>query len=174
MGCNSMKKKLIVTGNARHDKDTFCEALESIFGYKHVSSSFFMKDFVFDKIGGLYGYENSIKCWEDRVNHRKEWYDSIVEYNTPDLGHLAEDLFKEYDIYCGIRNIDEFNESKKRNLFQYSIWVDASERLPPESSSSLTISKDDCDLVFDNNEFFDKQSKLFLKVYYFAKDNMIV
>jgi hypothetical protein len=169
-----MKKKLIVTGNARHGKDTFCESLEDVFGHTHISSSLFMKDFVFDKIGKFYGYQNSVECWEDRFNHRREWFDAIVDYNTPNLVRLAENIFNEYDVYSGIRNIDEFNLAKEKNLFQYSIWVDASKRLPIEPSSSLTISKEDCDFVFDNNEFIDKASKLNLRIYNFAKTSFIV
>ena len=162
-----MKKKIMVTGFGFHGKDTFCEFLGK-FGYKTMSSSLFMAEFVFEKIGKKYGYKNSIECWNDRRNHRDEWFDLIVEYNTPDLSKLAENLFKEYDIYCGIRNRDEFFESKSKKLFDLSVWIDASERLEPEDSNSMTITKEDCDVVIDNNGTLgdlEKNVELFYEKY---------
>lgn len=170
-----MKKKLIVTGHAHHGKDTFCEMLEELFGYRSVSSSAFMSPFIFEKIGKLYGYKNLEECWNDKKNHRKEWFDIIVEYNTPDLSRLGREIFREHEIYNGIRNITEFDALKNKGLYDLSIWIDSSERLPAENSSSMTISMEDCDLVFDNNEIFKKNSKKHReKVYSFIKANSII
>lgn len=168
-----MKKKLIVIGYARHGKDQFCEIINKLFGYKSVSSSIFMSEIVFEKIGKLYGYKNPKECWLDRGSHRKEWYDIIVNYNTPDSSRLGEEIFKNYDIYCGMRNIKELNELKKRELYDLAIWIDASKRLPPEKSESMTISENDCDIIFDNNEFFEDIKQFEQKVYLFCKANLL-
>jgi hypothetical protein len=40
---------------------------------------------------------------------------------------------------------------KIKNVYDCAIWVDRSEHLPPEDSSSMTITPDMCDVIIDNN-----------------------
>ena len=77
-------------------------------------------------------YSDIEECYEDRVNHRKEWFDQIVAYNTPDLLRLAKEIYSVYDIYVGIRNRHEFEAAKDAGLFDFSIWVDRSKHFPSE------------------------------------------
>lgn len=146
--------KLIVCGHGRHGKDTVCEILKTDYGINFKSSS----EFVGKK--AVYPYfqnhkPNLYKCWEecfeDRHRYRKLWYDLITDYNTPDLARMGKELFREYDMYCGIRNIEEFRELERQNVFDVSIWVDASERLPMENHTSNTIKETDCNHTIDNN-----------------------
>jgi hypothetical protein len=41
-----------------------------------------------------YGYKTSEECFEDRVNHRSEWYDMICEYNLNDKAKLAKGILE--------------------------------------------------------------------------------
>ena len=154
--------KLLVIGQGRHGKDTFCEIANKYFGLTFESSSHFAcKKFIFDYFSDKY---NTIEeCYNDRHNHRKLWYDLICEYNKGDQSRLAKELLKEYDIYCGMRSIEEFKGSKK--LFDLIIWVDATDRLgKTESEDSNTITKSNADIVIENNgtllEFERKVIKL--------------
>ncbi|MDS1821113.1 hypothetical protein QX249_10615 [Vibrio parahaemolyticus] len=61
--------------------------------------------------------------------------------------------------------IDEFMALKNGGLIDLIIWVDASERLPPESSNSMKLSKEDADIIISNNgnkaEFLKKFDKFY-------------
>mgnify|MGYP003652251607 CR=1 FL=1 len=140
--------KLLVIGHARHGKDTVCDILKARYGFKFTSSSDFCNaEIVFPALQAKYQYTSLHHCYIDRVNHRKEWHDLIHEYNKD--ARLVTEILAKYDVYCGLRNRQEFEESK--HLFDYVIWVDASERLPPESLDSMQLGIHDADIVIDNN-----------------------
>lgn len=144
--------KYIVFGYKRHGKDTACEFLRDELGMTFASSSWTACDlFLFDHIKGQYSYQSKEQCFEDRHNHRKLWFDAIRAYNNEDLARLARHIFANNDIYCGIRNHEEFYAMKEQGLFDLAIWIDAGDRLPPESAESMTLSASDADLVIDNN-----------------------
>lgn len=145
--------KLLITGHAEHGKDTVCEILVETFGLKFVSSSYFcMERAVIPWLAerGI-TYPTLEACYADRVNHRAHWYDAIADYNTPDKVRLGRELFEQYDIYCGLRNFDEFSAQRQQGLFDFSIWVEAFPRKLPEPVTSITIRREDCDFVLDNN-----------------------
>jgi hypothetical protein len=50
-----------------------------------------------------------------------------------------------------VRHIDELRAMKRQRLFDFSIWVDRSRRLDPEPDTSISIRKEDCDFLLDNN-----------------------
>ena len=140
--------KLMVCGYGRHGKDTFCE----LSGLKFESSSYFaLHAFIWPAWGIMQNYLTPEKCFEDRHNHRAKWHELIKRYNKDDKARLARAIFSENDIYCGIRCREEFNAAKADKLFDYSIWVDASDRHPPEPKDSCTITPDMCDFVLSNN-----------------------
>lgn len=144
--------KLMVIGYARHGKDTVCDLLP----LKYESSSVMAaKIFIFELLKGKYGYATFEECFNDRVNHRAEWHQLIKDYNKDDKTRLAQDIYAENDIYCGIRDKEEFFQAKGEKLFDLSIWVDASDRLPPEPSSSISLKKHHADIVIDNNGTLD-------------------
>lgn len=140
--------KLMVMGYARHGKDTFCD----FSGLKFESSSMFCAEkVILPVLGPKYGYKNALQCYIDRDNHRPEWHELIYQYNQPDLTRLSREIFAENDIYCGIRKREEFLAAREAGLFDLAIWVDASERLPPESAESINVSKNDADIIIENN-----------------------
>ena len=147
-----MKTKLLVIGHGRHGKDTACEILRDKYGYSFESSSkFCSKLFIYDMLKDKYGYNDEEQCYADRHNHRAEWYDAICNYNVPDASRLGQEIFKEHDIYCGLRNKREFFAMQNTGVFDYCIWVDRSDHLPPENKNSMSLEQWMADFTIDNN-----------------------
>jgi hypothetical protein len=147
-----MKLKLLVIGHGRHGKDTVCEMLRDKYGYSFESSSqFCSKLFIYDDLKDKYGYANEEECYNDRHNHRAEWYDAICDYNVPDPARLGREIFQAHDIYCGLRNKKEFHAMRNSGVFDYAIWVDRSDYLPPESKNSMSLEQWMADYTIDNN-----------------------
>ena len=146
------KLKLLVIGHGRHGKDTVCEMLRDDYDYSFESSSqFCSKLFIYDQLKDKYGYSSEEQCYADRHNHRTEWYDAICNYNVPDAATLGREMFAAYDIYCGLRNKKEFHAMKNTGVFDYAIWVDRSDHLPPESKDSMSLEQWMADVTIDNN-----------------------
>lgn len=147
-----MKLKLLVIGHGRHGKDTVCEILKNDYGYSFESSSqFCSKLFIYNMLKEKYNYSNELECYSDRHNHRQEWYDAICAYNENDPAKLGREIFKEHDIYCGLRNKKEFHAMKNTKVFDYAIWVDRSDHLPPENKNSMSLEQWMADYTIDNN-----------------------
>lgn len=147
--------KLLVVGHARHGKDTFGEIARDNFKLNFESSSEFMCErVIFPMLKEEHSYKTALECFKDRINHRDKWFKIITEFNTPDLTRLSRNILKEAEIYVGMRNAEELKAS--RHLFDLVVWVDASERLGSEPSSSMTITSDMCDVILTNNETLNK------------------
>ena len=144
--------KLLIIGHGRHGKDTVCDILASRYNFNFLSSSqFCSRKFMFNDLKDKYGYQTEEECYIDRHNHRQEWYDNISLYCQDDPSRLGKEIFKEYDIYCGLRNKSEFFSMKNQKVFDYVIWVDRSDHLPIEDKSSMTLEMWMADYVIDNN-----------------------
>lgn len=144
--------KLLIIGNARHGKDTVCDILQEEFDYKFRSSSDFCAEkFIYRELKDKYGYSTYEQCFLDRHNHRAEWYDMIHEYCRDDHARLGREIFAENSIYCGLRNKSEFWAMRNARIFDHAVWVDRSNHLPQEDSSSMTLEPGMADYVIDNN-----------------------
>jgi dephospho-CoA kinase len=149
--------RLLLIGAARWGKDTLAEILHEHYGLKFISSSQACADiFIYDELKGKYGYETPEECFNDRVNHRQEWYEMICEYNKDDKARLAKEILKYNNTYVGMRDSSEIKECLNQGLFDLVIWVDASKRLPMESSNSFNITPSDADIIVDNNGTYDE------------------
>jgi len=145
--------KLLVIGHGRHGKDTVCDILKENYGYNFISSSEFCAQlFIYDQLKKKYNYKNYEECYVDRHNHRAEWYDLISGYNKDNPAKLGTEIFKAYDIYCGLRNAKEFYAMKEQKVFDFALWVDRSKVLPQEQSNSMTLDISMADFVIDNNK----------------------
>ncbi|NEN87987.1 MAG: hypothetical protein F6K48_03295 [Okeania sp. SIO3H1] len=159
--------KLCVIGYGRHGKDTLCEILEPLLNLEWISSSYAAaEEIVFPVLKEKYNYETVQQCFEDRSNHRSEWYELIKAYNETDKARFSRWLMARYDIYCGLRNIEELNAAKKEGLFDLVIWVDASKRMSPEDKSSCTVTEEDADIIITNN---GTEEEFALKVHRLAR-----
>jgi dephospho-CoA kinase len=143
--------KLLVIGHAGHGKDTVCNILHG-YGWTFQSSSrILLHELIFPALKDKYGYADSEQCFIDRINHRQEWFELLAEYNKDDAARMGKLIFSKYDIYCGLRNVLEYNAMLEEGLFDYCIWVDASKRLPPEPKESMQLTKYAADYLLDNN-----------------------
>lgn len=139
-------KKFLIIGHKRHGKDTFAEMLRDIHGLKFESSSMAAaRIFIFDELKDKYGYGDINECFEDRVNHRAEWFDLITDYNKKDPARLAKIILNNSDCYVGMRSHVEIKECLDTGVIDFVIWVH-DERKPLEDSSSFDI---DCNSLFD-------------------------
>ena len=157
--------RLLVIGHARHGKDSLAEILQEHFGLKFISSSQACVDiFIYSELKDKYGYKTRENCFNDRINHRQEWYELICEYNKDDKARLAKEILKYNNTYVGMRDSGEIKECLKQGLFDLVIWVDASKRLPPEESNSFNITKSDADIVVENNDTFEEFKERVLRL----------
>lgn len=146
------RPKLLVLGHGRHGKDTFCEILRDDYGFTFNPSSLLIAGYIKDNWLQDQNYASDVECFEDRVNHRKTWFNAIASFNKDDpTAHAKNVLKNEGDIYCGVRRLHEFEACIEEKLFDYVIWVDAIDRLPPEHPESFNITMDRADYVVDNN-----------------------
>jgi len=163
-------KKLLIIGHMRHGKDSLAEIINEEYGMSFVSSSQAAADiFLYDKLKDQYGYKTSVECFEDRVNHRQEWYESICDYNKDDRAKLAKGILEMADCYVGMRDRGEILECIKQDLFDLIIWVDASERLPQEPATSFNIDKSCADVIIENNGTFEEFKEKVMRLGKFLK-----
>lgn len=136
-----MKKKICIIGHARHGKDTVAEMINQRYGYKSESSSqAASRLFLYDALKDKYGYKTPEECFEDRVNHRAEWFDMICEYNKDYPGQLAADIMKSNDIYTGMRSNRELMTCVQDGIFDLVIGVfDPMKPLEPRDSFDIDI-----------------------------------
>lgn len=152
--------KLLIIGAARWGKDTMAEILEEEFGYLFKSSSLAASEiFIYDELKKKYNYKTPEECFEDRVNHRAEWYNMICDYNKDDKAKLAKEILEQADCYVGMRDKYEVDECINQKIFDLIIWVDASERLPLEGSESFKIDKSYADIIVNNNDTLEAFKK---------------
>jgi len=117
-------KKLLIIGHAQHGKDTAAGFLRDLYGYKFKGSSVAASEiFLYDKLKEKYGYTSPEQCFEDRVNHRSEWYDLICEYNKDDKAALAKVIMKDSNIYVGMRSNVECEECLRQGIFDLVIGI---------------------------------------------------
>lgn len=149
--------RLLIIGSARHGKDTLAELFSEEFGLKFKSSSQAASEiFIYEELRGKYGYKTPEECFEDRMNHRPEWYRMICDYNVDDKARLAKGILELTDCYVGMRDRGEIDECINQGLFDLIIWVDASKRLPLESFESFNIDPSCADIIIDNNGTFEQ------------------
>jgi dephospho-CoA kinase len=159
------KNKILIIGHARHGKDTLAELLRDNFDFTFKSSSQSAAEiFIYDSLKDKYGYTTPEQCFEDRVNHRAEWYDMICDYNSLDKAKLAKSILKIADSYVGMRDREEIKECINQELFDLIIWVDASKRLALESPDSFNIDVSCADIIIDNNNDLETFKKRVIRL----------
>src|SRR5210317_2676820 len=97
--------KLLIVGHGRHGKDTVAEYLCKKYHLEFQSSSMHCAErVVFPTLKDMYNYQTIQECFQDRSNHRREWYELISDYCRDDLARIGREIFEVSDIYCGLRN----------------------------------------------------------------------
>lgn len=145
------RPKLLVIGYARHGKDTVGELLAKIYGFRFTSSSWFCAQEVLWDAWGCAVYDSIEEMFEDRMNHRVLWMQMISAYNTPDKTKTARTMIERgFDMYVGMRRLDELMACREAEVFDHVIWVDRSKHMPPEIGST-DIHAHHADHILDNN-----------------------
>lgn len=143
---------ILILGHKGHGKDEVGMRLGKLLSCEYRSSSLFIcEKAVFPVLAPLYGYMTIQECYEDRDNHRKEWFDLIYAYNEDSPTRTADELLEVAPIYVGMRNRIEFEANKEKRNFDVVIWVEAGNRKPLEDSGSMELTEEDADYVVDNN-----------------------
>lgn len=143
---------MMILGHAGHGKDTVCRILRDDHGLKFVSASRLAAEKI---IMPVMSYPSVDACMDDRGNHRAEWFRLISEYNRNDPARFIREVYRESDLYCGCRSYRELSFARAEGLFRYAVWVDASHRLPPESTESCTVNALSADYILVNSEDLD-------------------
>jgi hypothetical protein len=140
----------MMLGHGAHGKDTVCELLPSEFEF--INSSYAVCDIaVFPTLSERYGYKTIDECYDDRRSHRVEWKNLISAYNANDLTRLGRAIYDKCNVYNGIRARDEFEALVREGVIDYTIFVDASIRLPNSIDPSMDLNASDADFIIDNN-----------------------
>ena len=172
----NLNKKICIIGHGRHGKDLMAEILlENFYITFDSSSRICAEKFLFDILKDKYDYKTVDECFNDRYNHREEWYKKIQSFCTPDKTRLVKLILSKNDIYVGIRDKAELLPSKY--LFDLIIWVDASERIKQEDSSSISVTKEMADIIITNNgtiQEFEKKVIKFGSIIYGKNSNFII
>lgn len=135
------KQKLLIIGHGRHGKDTVAKMIGDLTGMSFKSSSEMAAQiFIYDELKGKYGYKSFVECFEDRHNHRQEWYELIRDYNNPDKAKLAKEILKYNDMYVGMRDQDEIDKCVEDDVFDIIIGVyDPNKPLEPKESFNINL-----------------------------------
>lgn len=145
------RPKLLVIGYARHGKDTVGALLAKIYGFRFTSSSWFCAQEVLWDAWGCAVYDSIEEMFEDRMNHRVLWMQMISAYNTPDKTKTARTMIERgFDMYVGMRRLDELMACREAKVFDHVIWVDRSKHMPPEIGST-DLRPEHADYILDNN-----------------------
>jgi thymidylate synthase (FAD) len=146
------KPKLLIIGHGRHGKDTLAEKISQKMGLAFTSSSLFVGQECVWPTWGQERYSTFAEMFEDRVNFRSTWKNLILAYNTPDKTRTVKTMFERgYDMYVGMRSMEEYVACYEAKLFDHVIWVDALKRLPSEPKDSNEMIPGVANLYFDNN-----------------------
>jgi hypothetical protein len=151
------RDKVLILGHARHGKDTVGAMIAEHWKVPVLETSkWISENYMFDMLRGKYGYANHEECYEDRGNHRGEWYDLICMFNARNPRRLAEAMLRESDVYIGIRSFEELQAALP--LFGKVIYV-SNNRKPDEDTESCDIPqwlmKDVCTYHVENNGTLD-------------------
>jgi hypothetical protein len=152
--------KILIIGHARHGKDTVAGIIGGLTGMRFESSSMAAcRIFIFDMLKHKYAYRNVAECFEDRFNHRSEWYELICWYNRNDRARLAKNILAENDIYVGMRDREEIRECIKQGVFDVVVGVfDPREELEQSDSFNIDV-WEESDIVIMNNSTLDDLEK---------------
>lgn len=146
--------KLLLIGDRGAGKTTIGEMIQHRTGMiPHDSSQFALKHVIFPALKDQYDYQTPQQCYDDRHNHRQEWFDLIVEYNDPP-DRLAREILAAGDIYVGMRSRREFEHA--RYLFDVVAWIDAQGRVTSEDRTSMELAPQDSDYIINNQGSIDQ------------------
>lgn len=160
--CNEYQRvyilKIVLIGHKDHGKDEVADMLVDVLKEDHniditfkTTSEIANEEFIFDCIKDEFDYKTLKEAHTDRDNHRPLWFRLISLFNRNNKAEFIKLVLSKYDIYAGLRCVEELEESARQGLFDYLIAVDGRERLPEEPKTSFTIPLERAEYILDNN-----------------------
>lgn len=135
--------KILVVGHSRHGKDTVADILSEVYGLKGISGSRWMLEAGhMDDLATELGYTDRGRFYTDRHLHRKAWFDRINKTIQTSPAAIARGVFRQHDVYTGIRTSEEYEAVQAIVRPDMVLWVDRSTVLPPEPSDSNELQWD--------------------------------
>lgn len=148
--------KIVICGDGNHGKDTVARLIEKHSGLRWTNSSWAALElFLFDLLSPKYGYKTIQEAYDDRRNHRKEWFEAIQEYNKDDKTRLAREVMELGEIYVGMRDADELYACMEEGVFDVALGV-IDTRKPPENHSKVVDVISDTDYVILNDSSLEE------------------
>lgn len=143
--------KVCLIGASQHGKDTVGKLIEKHSDLKCTASSeAALELFLFDILSAKHGYKTIQEAYENRHKNRKEWFESIQQYNKEDKTRLAREVMKKGSVYVGMRDPDELHACLEENVFDLTLGI-FDPRKPLETHSKVTSALDDSDYVIYND-----------------------
>lgn len=142
---------ILIIGHEQHGKGTLSKYAKEKFGLDCMGTSQYNAERIFNLMKDTHDYKDVEECYLNRDENRKFWFDEINNYCKVNYARVIEEILVNHDICEGVRNRIEFDCAKKKQVFDFVIWVDASERMPLENPESMELSEDDADLILRNN-----------------------
>lgn len=141
--------RVAIIGPARHGKDTVADMLAAMYGLRFANASRLAAMRVIMPATGN-KYKTLEECYNERINNRVLWRDLLAAFNNEDETAFGCEIFSVSDIYCGVRRKAEMRALQEEGVVQFTVWVDAAERLNAEDET-LELAAADADFVVKNN-----------------------
>jgi hypothetical protein len=125
--------KILVLGHAEHGKTTFAQMLAERLGCSHIASSRAALGAIWPALSVATGIQDKEQAYRERGAHRALWKALIRLFNETDRTALTKRILRDYDIYDGMRDLDEYYHSKE--FFDFIFFVDAFGRNAPKDMS---------------------------------------
>jgi hypothetical protein len=143
---------ICICGDGEHGKDTVARLIEKHSGLRWANSSWIaLEVFLFKELSEKHGYKTIQEAYDNRRENRKEWYEAIQRYNTPDKTRLAREVMKRGEVYVGMRDIDELTACVEESVFDLVLGV-FDPRKPRESHSNVVSALDHSDYFIINDK----------------------
>lgn len=156
---------IAIIGYSGHGKDTLAKTIQKIYGLSWTSVSHFaVKSFIFTELKHKYNYLSEKECYDDRINHREEFYNLIRGYNNNDKSRIIKEISLQYDMVVGIRDMYELYDGIAQGVITRTIGVYCPQKLiDPFSEMSIDVFRDS-DMVIGNPKGINHLDRLEGKV----------
>lgn len=150
--------RIIVTSNVKNIDKLACEIIEENFNLQYMSIEQICANYVFKKLKDKYNYKTLIGCLKEYEEKEEEWVSLINDFNK-NKHTISDKVYLDYQIYCGIFDLEELEYLKNNCNIDYIIWIKDNTKKFNTVKNYQTIKEIDCDFTISyNNEKNFEQS----------------